>query len=269
MYYRINLSQGLYAIIDKEDEDRVNKHKWCAVFQTNSNNYYAYSMIDGKHCSLSHFILNHDPKKTKGKFVVDHINRNPLDNRKCNLRIVSIRQNNINKNKQKNNKSGIVGVSHDKKNFKYIAYWSEGVRKRKQQSFVYGKENKDNIHAKKIAKKKAKNYRKEMIKNIQDYSEALLLDKHDSFSESDDELENIEICNRVKTANRNNKTRHIGVYYRGSKTRKPCFVAHWYVNGKQKTKTFTIGTKLNHTYEKALENAINYRKKMEIKYGII
>lgn len=41
---------------------------------------------------------------------VDHINHNPLDNRKENLRICSNMQNNWNKGKQKNNTSGIKGV---------------------------------------------------------------------------------------------------------------------------------------------------------------
>lgn len=50
----------------------------------------------------------------KGK-VIDHINRNTLDNRKCNLRICTI-QENLRNQKRPNNKTGTTGVS-------IIKYW--------------------------------------------------------------------------------------------------------------------------------------------------
>lgn len=51
---------------------------------------------------------------------VDHINRDKLDNRWSNLRVVTKLQNNLNKGIQKNNKSGAVGVVKTKNNT-YIA----------------------------------------------------------------------------------------------------------------------------------------------------
>jgi len=41
--------------------------------------------------------------------IVDHINRNPHDNRRCNLRIVNPRQNALNKTAK--NSTGLIGVS--------------------------------------------------------------------------------------------------------------------------------------------------------------
>ncbi len=57
-----------------------------------------------KAITLSRYIMH----ATRGDFV-DHINRNPLDNRRCKLRVVNARQNMLNR-KIKNN-TGLIGVS--------------------------------------------------------------------------------------------------------------------------------------------------------------
>jgi hypothetical protein len=56
-----------------------------------------------------------------GKDFIDHINNNPLDNRKCNLRIVTPQQNNMNRKSVKNTTSKYIGVSFDKKTNKWKA----------------------------------------------------------------------------------------------------------------------------------------------------
>lgn len=58
---------------------------------------------------LSRLILN----PPKG-LVIDHINKNPLDNRKKNLRICTQRENTRNKTIQKNNTSGVPSVEWQK-----------------------------------------------------------------------------------------------------------------------------------------------------------
>lgn len=56
-----------------------------------------------RYVPLARFVTN----AQKGQ-IVDHRNRNPFDNRRCNLRFVTKRQNNL--NKKSNNDTGFFGV---------------------------------------------------------------------------------------------------------------------------------------------------------------
>ena len=53
--------------------------------------------------------------------VVDHINGDTLDNRKCNLRICTQADNIKNRKKDIDNSSGYKGVNWSKSNKKYLA----------------------------------------------------------------------------------------------------------------------------------------------------
>ena len=92
-------------IVDEEDLERVNKHSW---YLEKSKIYgYYRSRINGKLVRLHRFILN----VTDPKIQVDHINGNTLDNRKCNLRLCSAKDNSKNMKRHKDNRSGYKGVS--------------------------------------------------------------------------------------------------------------------------------------------------------------
>lgn len=108
---KIKLTQNKYALVDDEDFERVNQYKWhCSAC--------GYAMCrKGKHLIYMHHSILDIPK---GMFV-DHINRNGLDNRKSNLRIVTHSQNMINRKFQKNNKSGVTGIRWNKKDKRWIA----------------------------------------------------------------------------------------------------------------------------------------------------
>lgn len=79
--------------------------KWCASFNRKRNKAYAVSRIGGKLVSMHRFLMN-PPKAMQ----VDHINGNTLDNRRANLRICTNAENNSNKSKHRDNRSGFKGV---------------------------------------------------------------------------------------------------------------------------------------------------------------
>lgn len=75
------------ALIDLDDVERCRPLKW-RLSQSKNRGQYVYSYKDGKFFSLHVFLLG-----TKEGLVIDHINRNGLDNRKCNLRLVKSAEN--------------------------------------------------------------------------------------------------------------------------------------------------------------------------------
>lgn len=97
--------------IDKEDYEKIKQYHWYI-----SSTGYVVAHIKKVLVSLHRFITNCPEDK-----MIDHINRNPLDNRKTNLRIVTAKENQENKKRYKNNISGTTGVSWHKQAQKWRA----------------------------------------------------------------------------------------------------------------------------------------------------
>lgn len=104
-------------IIDKEDFEEVIKHKW-RVWQNN------YCTGNTDIIQIHQFLMN--PNNNQ---VVDHINGDRNDNRRCNLRVTTQGMNCINKSLQSNNKSGVAGVCWDKARNKWAPEIAMGKRK--------------------------------------------------------------------------------------------------------------------------------------------
>jgi len=94
------------AWIDTEDFDRAKKWRWSLGTK------YPATNIEGYYISLHQFILK--IVSYTNNMEIDHIDKNPLNNRKRNLRLCSRRENAQNRKLSKLNKSGHTGVSFNK-----------------------------------------------------------------------------------------------------------------------------------------------------------
>ena len=105
--YLIEIDFDNIAIIDKDDYEKVSKYYW----RLNDSGYAIHIFADGSSIRLHRLILDLNDD-SKDNIVVDHINRNKLDNRKLNLRETTQHKNSFNNNIGKNNKTGYIGISY-------------------------------------------------------------------------------------------------------------------------------------------------------------
>lgn len=98
------LRTGEEMLCDLEDWEKLKNHGWRL-----GDTGYAQCGIDNKTTKFHIKIMG----RRKG-LVIDHINRNRLDNRRCNLRFVTQEVNTLNRSVQSNNKCGVKGVSKHK-----------------------------------------------------------------------------------------------------------------------------------------------------------
>lgn len=111
----IMLTKGKTVIVDDEDFGELSKHSWYAWFNKTDGKYRALRnyVKDGK----SHNLKMHrqimgviDPM-----IKIDHIDGNPLNNQRSNLRVATSAQNNQNAKKQAGRSSKYKGVIWNKK----------------------------------------------------------------------------------------------------------------------------------------------------------
>ncbi len=100
---KIKLKGGGEVLIDDEDLSLVNQFTWTTV--KTGNNPYVRGWVNGSQV-LIHRLIMGAPKGA----VVDHINHDPFDNRRSNLRICTTQQNVAHQRKLRKSRSQFKGV---------------------------------------------------------------------------------------------------------------------------------------------------------------
>lgn len=112
-------------------ERKLKSGRWRACGDKhNHSSGYSHLKIDGKNY-LAHRLIWLLTYRTWPKFI-DHIDKNPMNNRIDNLRSATRQENNHNRGMNKNSSSGYPGVSFFKRDNKWMAY----IRVNSKQTFL-------------------------------------------------------------------------------------------------------------------------------------
>lgn len=109
----VSLGKGRFTLVDADLFERVNEHTWWHGRRS------AYNQRGKKRMSLHHFVTG-----IPEHVIIDHRNRDPLDNRRENLRIATLSQNGMNSRKRHHGgppTSKYKGVWWDKEKSKWAA----------------------------------------------------------------------------------------------------------------------------------------------------
>lgn len=107
---QIELTQGLIAIVDDDDFERLSKYKWSA--HKHPRGAYAIRSVRINRNKVQQFHMAREILSCPEGLQVDHINHDTLDNRKENLRICTIAENQHNQQIKNVRKTSIYkGVS--------------------------------------------------------------------------------------------------------------------------------------------------------------
>jgi hypothetical protein len=138
----IALTRGYVAIVDDSDLAELSLWKWSA--SKTKTNVYAYRQIvrDGKHIQI--YMHRQLSGAQKGQ-VVDHVNRNGLDNRRSNIRLCDQSLN-------QGNKRAIGGASR----FKGV-WWCRATKKWRAEITQNGRKHRAGSHPNEISAARAYN----------------------------------------------------------------------------------------------------------------
>ena len=104
---KVKMSHGFVTLVDKADLELIADYRWYAHKRPRWKTHYVLANDYSRKTMLQlHTLL----VPYSDGLVVDHKNRNGLDNRRCNLRRCTQAQNHANGPKYRNNTSGYKGV---------------------------------------------------------------------------------------------------------------------------------------------------------------
>jgi hypothetical protein len=107
-FRRIYLGEGEWTILDHEDYYRLGNFKW--HIKGNGKKFYVVRSAKNGSGRTKLLSLHREITNAPKGLVVDHRNRNTLDNRRANLRLATASQNMHNVQKKKNASSRFFGV---------------------------------------------------------------------------------------------------------------------------------------------------------------
>lgn len=119
----VAISGGVIALVDDEDLPRVAGFRWSL-----EGGYAVCWHHEGTrherrtHAIRLHRIIANAPEGLE----VDHLNGDRLDNRRCNLRVVTREVNAQNRRVGRNSGTGVLGVTRDVRRGKFRAFISRG-----------------------------------------------------------------------------------------------------------------------------------------------
>lgn len=105
--------KGKVAIVDADTFEKYGHLRWHL-----SNWGYAMRRVGGRNTPKKTILLHRLVMDAKSGEIVDHRNRNKLDNRRINLRICSISENN-------RNRSGVKGYTFDKLHKRWVVRFNK------------------------------------------------------------------------------------------------------------------------------------------------
>jgi hypothetical protein len=135
-YRRIYLGEGRFTIVEPRDFYWVNKFHW--GLKGNSERSYAIRLVSTSDNNVKYLSLHRAIMGSPKGLLVDHKNRNRLDNRRANLRIATNSQNQFNKSKtRRKTASRFVGVTF----VKSIGRWRAQIMLDRKNIFLGNFEN--------------------------------------------------------------------------------------------------------------------------------
>jgi hypothetical protein len=119
-YRRIYLGEGRHTMVEPEDFYRFNRFQWSA--KENGPRIYAIRLTSGPKNTTRILSLHREIMQPAKGLLVDHRNRNTLDNRRENLRLATHSENQFNKAKTTSKStSQYRGVFYEKRSGKWVA----------------------------------------------------------------------------------------------------------------------------------------------------
>lgn len=243
-YVGLILTQDQITIIDSNQYPRIKQYEPFFACRSSGKYFYAATNINGKTVFLHNLIMENHLKDLAKYFTVDHKNRMPWNNTINNLRISDKREQSINTKTCNKNTSGFKGVYYvnpikNRKNDQgsWMAYCRDENGKKITRSFsiyFYGDD---------IAWEKAVEQRLMMEVYYSHYFNALCLGESEEYQISYDDIYNnpdITIIDNNERISKRNNSGTKGIYYRKPySNRKGAWIANYYKNKKQKTRSFS------------------------------